>query len=242
MDEDNIKNTVLDYYADIATSGKSCCTGSSCCSSSELIQVGDDSIIRESDLGLSCGLPTQYADLKPGETVLDLGSGAGVDVFRAAQIVGPQGYVIGVDMTPEMITRARANAVKGEYTNVEFRLGEIESLPIDDGSIDLVISNCVINLSPDKSGVFSEIFRVLKPGGRVSISDIVTTGNVPESVRQDMSLWVGCISGALDRDVYIGLLEETGFSSIQVHQYQEYDINKGDGYAFASMTFEAKKL
>jgi arsenite methyltransferase len=241
MDENNIKNAVQTYYADIAKNRTSCCQQINTCCSSDQYQMAEDSFISEADLGLSCGLPTQTAGLKPGETVLDLGSGAGVDVFRAAQAVGPKGFVIGVDMTPEMIARSRANAEKGGFTNVEFRLGEIENLPVDDESVDLVISNCVINLVPEKGLVFDEIFRVLKPGGRISISDIVTHGDIPEYVRQDMSLWAGCIAGAMDRDVYLKLVEESGFSNIQVRNYIDHDAYKGHGYGIASMTFEAEK-
>lgn len=243
MDNKSIKNAVQTYYGEIALQGNSCCsTTSNCCdTNSDLIQVAENGFINEADLGLGCGLPTQYAGLKPGETVLDLGSGAGVDVFRAANAVGSDGYVIGVDMTPEMITRARANAAKGEYTNVEFRLGDIENLPVDDNSVDVVISNCVINLVPDKMRVFNEIHRVLKPGGRFSVSDIVTQGDIPDSIRQDMKMWAGCVSGALDRDIYLGLVEEAGFSSIQVEQYISYDAYKGDDFTFASMTFDAVK-
>jgi ubiquinone/menaquinone biosynthesis C-methylase UbiE len=195
----------------------------------------------EGNLGLGCGLPTLYAGIQPGNTVLDLGSGAGVDVFLAAKAVGPQGRAIGVDMTPEMIARSWENAVKGGYRNVDFRLGEIEALPVQDSSVDVVLSNCVINLAPDKRKVFSEIFRVLKPGGRFSISDIVTYGPVPEAIRQDMALWAGCSAGALDREDYLRLITETGFSDVQVNQLVEYDAMKGEDYGFASLTVEGRK-
>lgn len=241
MDENNIKTAVQTYYADIAVNRTSCCADSACCSS-DLLQIADDPTISEADLGLSCGSPTHTSSLKPGDTVLDLGSGAGVDVFRAAQAVGPQGYVIGVDMTPEMIARARANAEKGGYDNVEFRLGDIEKLPVDDSSVDLVISNCVINLVPDKRVAFKEIFRVLKPGGRISISDIVTHGAVPQDVRQDMALWAGCIAGAVDREDYLAMVEQTGFRNIQIVKSSGYDAYRGEGYGIASITFEAEKV
>jgi ubiquinone/menaquinone biosynthesis C-methylase UbiE len=149
--------------------------------------------------------------------------------------------VVGVDMTPEMIARAKENAVKGGYQNVEFRLGEIEALPVDDESVDVVLSNCVINLVPDKRRAFAEIFRVLKPGGRFSISDIVTYGDVPEGIRQDMALWAGCVAGALDRQAYLEIISEIGFSDVQVHRFLEYDYLKGADYGIASITVEARK-
>lgn len=243
MDNNEIKDAVQSYYGEIALLGKSCCIEeSSCCdTSTDPIQIGVNDLISDADLGLGCGLPTQHAGLKPGETVLDLGSGAGVDVFRAAQAVGAGGYVIGVDMTPEMIARARENAEKAGYANVDFRQGDIENLPVEDRSIDVVLSNCVINLVPDKRRVFEEIYRVLKPCGRFSVSDIVTRGDIPDGIRRDMKLWAGCVSGALDRDVYLNLVEEAGFSSIEIQQYIEYDAYKGDDYRFASMTFSAVK-
>lgn len=242
MNGDNIKNAVQTYYADIAVSGKSCCSDTNnCCDTSDLIQIGEGGIISEADLGLGCGLPTQYAGIKTGDTVLDLGSGAGVDVFRAAEAVGPEGYVIGVDMTPEMIGRARANAEKSGFSNVEFRLGEIENLPVDSATVDVVLSNCVINLVPDKLRVLDEIYRVMKSGGRMSVSDIVTTGNVPESIRQDVSMWAGCLAGAMDKEEYLKLVEDAGFININIRQLVEYDADKDKGFAFASMTFEAEK-
>lgn len=168
------------------------------------------------ELSLGCGDPVTIAGLEPGETVLDLGSGGGIDCFLAAQRVGPSGHVIGVDMTPEMISRARANADKMNVQNVDFRLGQIEDLPVDDESVDVIISNCVINLSPDKAAVFSEIFRVLKPGGRVSVSDIVTDGRFDPSYQQDLDQWAACVVGAIELDAYLELLAQAGFSDIEV--------------------------
>jgi SAM-dependent methyltransferase len=170
----------------------------------------------EADLGLGCGNPTALAGLRAGETVLDLGSGGGIDCFLAARGVGPAGRVIGVDMTAEMIDRARAAARQGGYKNVEFRLGEIENLPVADASVDAVISNCVINLSPDKGRVFREAFRALKAGGRLLVSDIVLTGELPAGAREDVELWAGCVSGALPEQEYLQLIQEAGFSEVSV--------------------------
>lgn len=167
-------------------------------------------------MGLGCGNPAGLATLKKGETVLDLGSGGGIDVFLAANKVGEKGWVIGVDITSEMIRKARSNARKGGYKNVEFRLGEIEDLPIEDESVDVIISNCVINLSPDKEKVFAETYRVLKPGGRMVISDIVTDKELPDEIRKSFSAWAECIGGALVRKEYLSAIKKAGFSSIKV--------------------------
>jgi SAM-dependent methyltransferase len=247
MDEKTIKLEVQKHYAAIAQAGSSCCGGSSCCDSSAaqpaLVSYAElaADIVPGADLGLGCGLPTQSAGLRPGDTVLDLGSGAGVDVFIAAKAVGAQGRVIGVDMTPQMLARARANALKGGYHNVEFRRGDIEALPVDDASVDVVISNCVINLAPDKRRVFGEMYRVLKPGGRFSISDIVTHGDVPEAVRRDVELWAGCVAGALDQELYLQLLREAGFQDVRVGQRQDYESPPGVDYGFSSITVEGRK-
>jgi SAM-dependent methyltransferase len=254
MDEKTIKLEVKKHYAAIAQqplraaqAGSSCCGGTSCCDSSaaqpSLVSYAElaTDIVPGADLGLGCGLPTQSAGLRPGDTVLDLGSGAGVDVFIAAKAVGAQGRVIGVDMTPQMLARARANALKGGYHNVEFRRGDIEALPVDDASVDVVISNCVINLAPDKRRVFGEMYRVLKPGGRFSISDIVTHGDVPEAVRRDVELWAGCVAGALDQELYLQLLREAGFQDVRVGQRQDYESPPGVDYGFSSITVEGRK-
>jgi SAM-dependent methyltransferase len=168
------------------------------------------------NLGLGCGNPVAIASLKPGQTVLDLGSGAGFDVFLAANAVGGGGLVIGVDMTPQMLTKARANQAKGSYTNVEFRLGEIESLPVADATVDVIISNCVINLSPDKARVFREAFRVLKPGGRLAVSDPVALVPIPENLRRDWELYTNCVAGAaLITDVE-AMLKQAGFNDVKI--------------------------
>jgi SAM-dependent methyltransferase len=187
-----------------------------------------------SNLGLGCGNPQAIAALRPGEVVLDLGSGAGFDVFLAAQAVGPAGRVIGVDMTAEMVSRARANQIKGGYDNVEFRLGEIESLPVADGSVDVIISNCVINLSPDKPRVFRETFRVLKPGGRLAVADIVALAPIPEELRQDWDLYTGCVAGASPVDDLKAMLKDAGFEEIKI-------VHKGESREIVGGWFPGRK-
>ncbi len=174
------------------------------------------------NLGLGCGNPTALASLKRGETVLDLGSGAGFDCFLAAREVGPEGRVIGVDMTPEMVEKARGNARRGGYANVEFRLGEIENLPVADGSVDVVISNCVINLSPEKRKVFDEAYRALKPGGRLLISDLVLSKPIPESVKNSASAYVGCIAGATSKEEYLATIAAAGFRDVGVAEESSF--------------------
>ena len=225
----DVKKAVRESYARIAEQGSSCCCGpsSSCCGSADAVQeisrgigYSDDELAAVPDganLGLGCGNPVALASLQEGETVLDLGSGAGFDCFLAANKVGEKGKVIGVDMTPEMVARARENALKGDYTNVEFRLGEIENLPVADASVDIVISNCVINLSPDKKRVFNEVFRALKPGGRLMVSDIVLLKPLPDAIRNSVEAYVGCIAGAALKDEYLGAIEAAGFGDIRVH-------------------------
>ncbi len=172
-------------------------------------------------LALGCGNPTAIASLQPGEVVLDLGSGAGFDCFLAARAVGETGRVIGVDMTPEMVSQARAHAAKGDYRNVEFRLGEIEHLPVNDAQVDVILSNCVINLSPDKRQVFAEAYRVLKPGGRLALADTVATAPLPAEARADLTLWAVCISGAATIDELEAILQEVGFEQIRIRPKDE---------------------
>lgn len=227
MQDQKIRKVVREEYAKVATQDSSCCApANSCCGGADLSQdlskkIGYTdkelkAVPEGSNLGLGCGNPTALASLKEGENVLDLGSGAGFDSFLAAQKVGEKGKVIGVDMTPEMIDKARKNAHKGNYENVEFRLGEIENLPVADNSVDVVISNCVINLSPDKAKVFKEAFRVLKPGGRLLISDIVLLKTLPESIKNNIEAYVGCISGAIMKDEYLQSIEKAGFQNVNI--------------------------
>ncbi|MFH0864011.1 MAG: arsenite methyltransferase [Candidatus Gottesmanbacteria bacterium] len=222
-----IKDIVKNSYAEIAKASDSC--GCSCgCSSNQTVQRQTQQIgyspeeINQapsgSNLGLGCGNPVAIASLKEGEIVLDLGSGAGFDAFLAAQKVGTTGKVIGVDMTEEMLVKARANAIKGGFTNVEFREGDIENLPLDDNSVDVVISNCVINLSPDKEKVFKGIYRVLKPGGRLMVSDTVLSKPLPDELRENEELLTGCVSGAILKKDYLSLLQKTGFSNIKIQK------------------------
>ncbi len=227
MKQKEIKKVVRERYGSIAREEGSCCAPStSCCGNasvageiSKRIGYGDEeirSVPEGSNLGLGCGNPLAMASLNEGETVLDLGSGAGFDCFLAAKKVGKEGKVIGVDMTPDMIDRARENARKGNYTNVEFRLAEIENIPAADNSVDIVISNCVINLAPDKSRVFKEAFRVLKPGGRLMISDIVLLKELPGSIRDSIDAYIGCVAGAMMKDDYLETIKNAGFNEVKV--------------------------
>lgn len=222
MKEDEIKNAVRQKYSELAKTEQSCCGGGSCCSSPDDVsrEVGytDDelrSVPVGANLGLGCGDPVAIASLKEGETVLDLGSGAGFDCFLAANKVGRNGKVIGVDMTPEMVEKARYNAKHGNYENVEFRLGEIENIPAADNSVDVVISNCVINLAPDKKRVFQETYRVLKPGGRFMISDIVLARDLPAPVKESVEAYAGCVAGAVKKDEYLRAIGQAGFREVQ---------------------------
>jgi arsenite methyltransferase len=218
-DHDQIHDVVRERYGQIAsTRGASCCGPSS---SSNVVKLYEEGVLAGlpadvTDLSLGCGDPVSIASLKPGETVLDLGSGGGIDCFMAARQVGPEGYVIGVDMTPAMLEKANAARDRMQATNVEFRFGQIEDLPVDDNSIDVIMSNCVINLAPDKAPVFRESFRVLKPGGRVSISDIVTEGEFSAELRADTARWAECVTGAIDVTDYTGLMAAAGFINIEV--------------------------
>ncbi|MCC4770971.1 arsenite methyltransferase [Methanosarcina sp. DH2] len=220
MDDTEKKEIIKKKYQEIATLGGSCCSGGGCCGDSGPVDLSrslgyseaDVQAVPDANLGLGCGNPTAFAELKPGDIVLDLGSGAGFDCFLAAQRVGISGKVIGVDMTPEMIEKAQANAREYGYSNVEFRHGDIEDLPIDDSSVDVIISNCVINLAPDKEKVFREAFRVLKPEGRMYVSDMVLLADLPEDLKNDTGLLAGCVAGAVLKEEYLRLLKKAGFS------------------------------
>lgn len=227
MKQEKIKKSVRDRYAGVVTKESSCCAPpTSCCGSANVAEqvskgIGytDEelaSVPEGANLGLGCGNPVALASLKEGETVLDLGSGAGFDCFLAANKVGKSGKVIGVDMTPEMLDKARENAQKDGYDNVEFRLGEIENIPAADNSVDAVISNCVINLSPDKRQVFGEAFRVLRPGGRLMVSDIVLLAPLPDFIKNSIEAYVGCVAGAMLRDEYINTIRDAGFRDVEI--------------------------
>ena len=222
-----IHDTVREHYAERIKNATSCCgplrqaqgDASDCCSPENNLYPVDLLTTVPSDVASTsygCGDPITLASLKPGQTVLDLGSGAGLDCILAAQKVGETGHVIGVDMTPEMIERAQTNAKKVNLTNVEFRHGYLESLPVESNTVDVIISNCVINLSPDKSKVFSEAFRVLRSGGKLAVSDIVTDGPLPEAIKQSLSAWAGCVAGAVEAKEYIGMMEAVGFTDISI--------------------------
>jgi arsenite methyltransferase len=234
MKEEKVKKLVRNHYAEVAKTDGSCCASSaSCCSPpsdeqvSKMIGYSEDemnAVPEGANLGLGCGNPTALASLKEGERVLDLGSGGGFDCFLAARKVGARGKVIGVDMTPEMLDKARSNARKGKYTNVEFRLGEIENLPLADNSVDVVISNCVINLAPNKKRVFEEAFRVLAPKGRLMVSDIVLLKKLPVSVQKSAEAYSGCISGAEIKDKYLDLIGKAGFRDVRILQEKTYPL------------------
>ena len=234
MKERKIKEFVRKRYGVIASEKNSCCGTVSTCETTDLreaisrkIGYTDEelnAVPEGANIGLGCGNPVALASLKEGETVLDLGSGAGLDCFLAAKKVGKNGKVIGVDMTPEMIEKARENAEKGSYDNVEFRLGEIENLPVADNSVDVVISNCVINLSPDKKRVFQEALRALKPGGRLMVSDIVLLKEIPDFIRNSIEVYTGCISGAAMKDEYIDTIRMAGFQDVKIIDESPFHI------------------
>ena len=244
MDEKEIRKAVREGYGAIASGKSSCCEPSepSCCGPAASSCCGPglagdmssrigyskeelDSVPEGADLGLGCGNPVAMASLREGETVIDLGAGPGLDCFLAAGRVGKSGRVIGVDMTPEMLERARENARRGGYDNVEFRLGEIENLSVPDGIADVIISNCVINLSPDKPRVFREAFRALRPGGRLMVSDIVLEGELPAAVRESAAAYVGCISGAIGREDYLDAVRQAGFVEVEVVEESAFPLD-----------------
>lgn len=263
LKSDSVRESVREHYGKVATRGSGCGCAPAGCSTSkqslprsvaELSQTlgysAEDlrNVPDGANLGLGCGNPVALASLRPGQTVLDLGSGAGFDAFLAAKAVGPKGLVIGVDMTAEMITKARQNKAKDGYANVEFRLGEIEHLPVADSSVDVILSNCVINLSPDKTSVFREAFRVLRPGGRLAITDILALGPVPENIRKDVELLTACAAEAASVEDVEMMLLEAGFVKIRVEpkpqsreMIREFFPGRGLENYFASATIEAVK-
>ena len=227
--ETEIKEMVREKYSEIAkqskeTNAASCCGATSACCGDEVynIMADDytklDGYVADADLGLGCGLPTEFAKIKEGDVVIDLGSGAGNDAFIARRLTGEKGKIIGIDFTEAMIARARENAEKLGYTNVEFRQGDIESMPVFSNSVNVIVSNCVLNLVPNKHKVISEIFRVLKPGGHFSISDIVLEGDLPSRWKEVTEFYAGCVSGAIQKDEYLGIIEEAGFKNITLQK------------------------
>lgn len=225
---EELKQLVKEKYSQIADQPKdqneaSCCGATSCCSTLDHGLMADDYTMMQgyapdADLGLGCGLPTEFALIKEGDTVVDLGSGAGNDAFVARSITGKKGKVIGIDFTDKMIERARINATKLSYTNVEFRQGDIENMPLASNIADVVVSNCVLNLIPDKKQAFSETFRVLKKGGHFSVSDIVLVGDLPEGLRKSAEMYAGCVAGAIQKDEYLAIIQKTGFTNIAVQK------------------------
>jgi len=232
-DNNELKNIVKQKYGEIAIkSDKNCCGPTSCCGSSDISDYSvfnDDytklnGYVADADLSLGCGIPTEYADVKEGDTVLDLGSGAGNDVFVVRQLVGSNGKVIGLDFTKEMLDKAKKNKEKLGYQNVEFKFGDIENMPIDDNSIDVIISNCVLNLVPDKQKAFAEIYRTLKPGAHFCVSDIVVKGNLNEELKKSAEMYAGCVSGAIGEEEYINKIEEQGFKNVVIKKRKKIEI------------------
>ncbi|HAB51641.1 MAG: arsenite S-adenosylmethyltransferase [Ignavibacteria bacterium RIFOXYB2_FULL_35_12] len=232
---EDLKRVVREKYGDIALSSPrtSCCgPKSSCCtdsSNADFAMIGDDyknidGYIAEADLGLGCGIPTEYAEIKKGDTVVDLGSGAGNDVFVARAITGEEGKVIGIDFTEEMLAKANRNNKKLGYKNVEFKLGEIENMPLDDEIADVVVSNCVLNLVPDKTKAFSEVYRILKPGGHFCISDIVIQGEMSEELKNSTAMYAGCVSGALKQEEYLDTIAQSGFKNVEIKKTKRIDL------------------
>jgi SAM-dependent methyltransferase len=227
-DNDELKNIVKEKYEEIAVPHNNSC-GCGCSKTIEYSVIGDDYAgvkghVADADLGLGCGVPTEYAGIKEGDTVVDFGSGAGNDVFIARTIVGETGKVIGIDFTPAMIQKAQRNNEKLGFKNVEFKFGEIENIPLENSTSDVVISNCVLNLVPDKNKAFSEIFRILKPGGHFCVSDIVLKGELPAELKKSAELYSGCVAGAIQQEDYIAIIKNTGFRNIEIKTTKKTDI------------------
>ena len=235
VSEEDVRAAVKKRYAALAQSGGGSCCGpapETMCHCGDLYPKADIISLPDEAIAVSagCGNPTAIAGSKPGMTVVDLGSGGGIDVFLSAQKVGPKGMVYGIDATPEMIHRARRTAKENEYKNVEFRLGEIEHMPLDDSTADVIISNCVINLSPDKDQVFREAFRVLRPGGKLAVSDIVLLKDLPEDIRKDLAAWSHCVGGAVAEDRYVGAIKKAGFTNVKIEERAVYTHEQMQGY------------
>jgi len=234
QNENEIKEVVKEKYGEIAKQSGSCCGPTSCCGTTDnkiegytIMQDEYDHVegyVADADLGLGCGLPTEFAAIKKGDVVVDLGSGAGNDVFVARALTGAEGKVIGIDMTKEMINKANANNAKLGYTNVEFRLGDIESMPLDDSFANVVVSNCVLNLVPNKQKAFTEIFRILKSGGHFCVSDIVIKGELPENLKTSAEMYAGCVAGAIQQDDYLNIIRQAGFKNIEVKKTKVIDL------------------
>ncbi|HEY0059611.1 MAG TPA: arsenite methyltransferase [Flavisolibacter sp.] len=264
--QEELKEMVRQKYSEIALQDKatneSSCCGSGCCSTEVYNIMSEDynqlaGYQADADLGLGCGLPTEFARIREGDTVIDLGSGAGNDAFIARREVGEKGRVIGIDFTPAMIDKARENADKVGFNNVEFRQGDIEKMPLTSAIADVVVSNCVLNLVPNKDGVFKEIFRVLKPGGHFSISDIVLEGQLPNNLRTAAEMYAGCVSGAIQKEVYLELIAVNGFTNLRVQKEKQIHVPddilshylsaediasfKGSGTGIYSITVYAEK-
>jgi len=251
MNGKEIKEAVREHYGKVAVESAGCCSSACGCGTDEAVGISgpmndpyageDEAVVEAADLGLGCGTPTRFAGLTEGMTVLDLGSGAGIDVFVAAKQVGPAGRAIGLDMTDEMLERAERNRSKLGITNAEFRKGEIEDMPADSGSVDVILSNCVLNLVPEKRKAFSEMYRVLKQGGTFTVSDIVTDGPVPEKYRADARLWSGCVSGAEEKNRYLGMLREAGFLNVAVVSEKTYPVPSHVPFKILSITVSGRK-
>lgn len=234
QNENEIKEVVKEKYGQIARQATSCCAPNSCCGTVDNNIAGYtvmhdeyhhlDGYVADADLNLGCGIPTEFAAIKRGDVVVDLGSGAGNDVFVARALTGEEGKVIGIDMTKEMINKAVANNAKLGYTNVEFRLGDIEAMPLDDSAADVVVSNCVLNLVPNKQKAFAEIFRILKSGGHFCVSDIVIKGELPENLKTSAAMYAGCVAGAIQQDDYLKIIHNTGFKNIDIKKTKVIDL------------------
>lgn len=230
---EQLKDLVKKKYSEIADQTKeenasSCCGATGCCTVDHAVMADDytnlEGYVPDADLGLGCGLPTEFAQIKAGDTVVDLGSGAGNDAFVARTITGESGKVIGIDFTEKMIDKAKANAQKLHYSNVEFRLGDIENMPLAANTADVVVSNCVLNLVPNKAQAFAETFRILKKGGHFSVSDIVLVGDLPEGLQKNAEMYAGCVSGAIQKDQYLATIEAAGFKNVQIQKQKQITL------------------